>query len=349
MALNFPSAPSLNQTYTADGRSWIFNGSSWDLQSALVTNASISSDAAIAGTKIVPDFGSQTITTTGVVSLASGTVTAPGLTFTGDTDTGIYRTGSGAIAIASDGVDGVRFPKHNSTPATSVVHILPTKVIPEWADGTYNGYYSVAGYENSEGGVTNGLAYYGEKYTEVLSGYGRVINGSTYVDFLGIGDGDTGSNFPHYISVYSSRPDGNGYRQRLEIGQSGDWRTNYSDYPGLAANVSSSDMGPAFFCRAWVNFNPAANTIAASGNVSSLTDQGVGTTDVNLTTAMPDTNYAVSAGVGGGFSTANQQFTVTWGLILSSSKIQVNSRLVDNDGNTMAGTDQDPTFCVVFR
>ena len=47
--------------------------------------------------------------------------------------------------------------------------------------------------------------------------------------------------------------------------------------------------------RAWVNFN-AQGTLAvrASGNVSSVTDNGVGDFTINFTVALPDTNYVGS-------------------------------------------------------
>jgi hypothetical protein len=47
--------------------------------------------------------------------------------------------------------------------------------------------------------------------------------------------------------------------------------------------------------KAWVNFNGTGTVaIRAAFNVSSITDLGVGTYRVNLTTAMPDVNYAVT-------------------------------------------------------
>jgi hypothetical protein len=54
----------------------------------------------------------------------------------------------------------------------------------------------------------------------------------------------------------------------------------------------------SYSCRAWVNFNGTGTVaIRASGNVSSITDNGSGDYTVNLTTAMPDGNYsAVSSG-----------------------------------------------------
>jgi hypothetical protein len=53
---------------------------------------------------------------------------------------------------------------------------------------------------------------------------------------------------------------------------------------------------PVYACRAWVNFNGTGTpTIRASGNVSSITDNGTGDYTVNFTTAMPDINYSVVA------------------------------------------------------
>lgn len=56
-------------------------------------------------------------------------------------------------------------------------------------------------------------------------------------------------------------------------------------------NLPSAGSGTL---RAWVNFNGTGTVaIRASGNVSSVTDNGNGNYTVNFTTAMPDVNYAV--------------------------------------------------------
>jgi hypothetical protein len=68
-----------------------------------IVNADVNASAAIAGTKISPDFGSQTIATTGIVSHALGTAGAPTVTFTGDTNTGIYSPGADQVAISTNG------------------------------------------------------------------------------------------------------------------------------------------------------------------------------------------------------------------------------------------------------
>ena len=62
------------------------------------------------------------------------------------------------------------------------------------------------------------------------------------------------------------------------------------------AQFNASGSAPVYACRAWVNFNGSGTVaIRASGNVSSITDFAVGVYGVNLTTALPDTNYALTA------------------------------------------------------
>ena len=83
-----------------------------------------------------------------------------------------------------------------------------------------------------------------------------------------------------------------------------------------------------FSCRAWVNFNGTGTVaIRASGNVSSITDNGTGDYTVNFATAMPDANYA-------GFITQNNSsgrvgFPNTG--IYTASQVQIAVR--DGSGN----------------
>ena len=64
---------------------------------------------------------------------------------------------------------------------------------------------------------------------------------------------------------------------------------------GLRSGLNASGSAPVYACRAWVNFNGTGTVaIRASGNVSSITDNGTGDYTVNFTTEMPDANYAVT-------------------------------------------------------
>lgn len=61
----------------------------------------------------------------------------------------------------------------------------------------------------------------------------------------------------------------------------------------LQFNSGYGSAATAYGCRAWVNFNGTGTVaIRASGNVSSITDNGTGDYTVNFTTAMVDANYA---------------------------------------------------------
>ena len=56
------------------------------------------------------------------------------------------------------------------------------------------------------------------------------------------------------------------------------------------------DVNNTRVCKAWVNFNGTGTVaIRANYNVSSITDNGTGQYTINLTTAMPDINYSVTA------------------------------------------------------
>ena len=60
-------------------------------------------------------------------------------------------------------------------------------------------------------------------------------------------------------------------------------------------NSGYGSVATAFGCRAWVNFNGTGTVaIRASGNVTSITDNGTGDYTVNFTTAMSDANYAAN-------------------------------------------------------
>ena len=71
-----------------------------------------------------------------------------------------------------------------------------------------------------------------------------------------------------------------------------------SDADGVA--IGTGGISQARVAKAWVNFN-GTGTVAINGsyNVSSITDDGTGDYDINFSTALADTNYAVVGTVGG--------------------------------------------------
>ena len=123
---------------------------------------------------------------------------------------------------------------------------------------------------------------------------------------------------------------------------------NLPDSSGTIATAEStlsqfnaSGSAPVYACRAWVNFNGTGTVaIRASGNVSSITDNGVSDYTINFTTAMSDANYAM-AGVCG--ETAG---TEVWEVnTRAASSLRINVYATESGGN------KDSTMvCVaVFR
>ncbi len=79
--------------------------------------------------------------------------------------------------------------------------------------------------------------------------------------------------------------------------------------PSVIRGSDNFDTAGGNAVKAWVNFNGTGTVaIRASGNVSSITDNGVGNYMVNFATAMPDSNYAFACnmdGAGGSTLSAN--------------------------------------------
>jgi hypothetical protein len=111
----------------------------------------------------------------------------------------------------------------------------------------------------------------------------------------------------------------------------------------------NSDGTENYKCRAWVNFNGTGTVaIRASGNVSSITDNGTGDYTVNFTTALPDANSAVSVTCQRMDVTS---FEATYSGIRSntSSNITASSARVYTAFSTTAGFDAGQVCVSVFR
>ena len=120
----------------------------------------------------------------------------------------------------------------------------------------------------------------------------------------------------------------------------------------LSFNSGYGSVAAVYGCRAWVNFNGTGTpAIRASANLSSITDNGTGDFTVNMTTAMPDANYAAninfSVQFGGGY-VAGASYTLA--NTASTNTTPTTSAFRFSLVNT-AGSVYDPVYVVasVFR
>ena len=97
-------------------------------------------------------------------------------------------------------------------------------------------------------------------------------------------------------------------------------------------------------CRAWVNFNGTGTVaIRASGGVSSITDFGVGSYAVNLTTAFLDANYSATASCRGQ-NDGDSNSTIAGAGVLSTTIANVYTK---NSSNSLV--DSSAVSVAIFR
>jgi hypothetical protein len=114
----------------------------------------------------------------------------------------------------------------------------------------------------------------------------------------------------------------------------------------LQFNSGYGSVATAYGCRAWVNFNGTGTVaIRASGNVTSITDNGTGNYTINFTNAMPDVNYVCvegqKTGMGSPAGIANQVGFNTY----ATNSVKITC---ENSGNG-AYTDLDYLNVAIFR
>jgi hypothetical protein len=108
-----------------------------------------------------------------------------------------------------------------------------------------------------------------------------------------VGQSVTATN--NFTIYQPASPDGT---VRIGVGNSGATTADVasmSSSGNFSFNSGYGSVATAYACRSWVNFNGTGTVaIRASGNVSSITDNGTGDYTVNFTTAMPDANYSMN-------------------------------------------------------
>lgn len=122
-----------------------------------------------------------------------------------------------------------------------------------------------------------------------------------------------------------------------------DGELGFQAQQGYTATLpGGSTFYPAFYARAWVNFNGTGTpSIRASGNVSSISDVGTGSYGLNFVTAMPDANYSMQGSARNG---TTRQLIVSVAPYYSTPFTTATAFIkTAND----IGSDEDPDICCV--
>ena len=104
-----------------------------------------------------------------------------------------------------------------------------------------------------------------------------------------------------------------------------------------------------YTAKAWVNFNGTGTVaIRASGNVSSITDNGTGDYTVNFTVAMADANYAFSVG-SNNYNQSYPRATGLFGTTPAASNVRLKQAYTSTFGSAQTLEDTDYFTVIVFR
>ena len=118
----------------------------------------------------------------------------------------------------------------------------------------------------------------------------------------------------------------------------------------VAGALNATGSAPLYACRAWVNFNGTGTVaIRASGNVSSITDNGVGDFTTNFTTALEDVNYVVLGSAGSIATNLHADKSVNENSALkTTASSRISTRSSQNSANAFP-EDLTTVFVAIFR
>ena len=128
---------------------------------------------------------------------------------------------------------------------------------------------------------------------------------------------------------------------QIDFQSAGSTKATIDTSGNLKFDSGFGSVGTAYGVRAWVSIDGTGTVgINASGNVSSITDNGIGQYSINLTTAMTDTDYTVvgTAPMNGQVVTHDATYTKTTS-IAPVATFQYSG----------AFTDYDPVHVVIVR
>lgn len=292
---------------------------------------------------------------------SAGGVAAPTFCFDNDLDTGMWRIAENSLGFSTGGVNRVSINAAGNTTIHHNLSVLGGDVeikTPTTTENTYarvklttnnNHQYGAAfeGYHfrpNQAPAVVDdvflGIAAYPVKAT------GQATQSAALNFVCSAAPTAVGVPSSMWLSLSDTAGDQLAF---FHINQRGQRWSQLEDFTGVGGFFDSntnrdSGVRPEFPCRAWAHISGVSQPAItrAAGNISSITDLGVGKYRLNFTYPFPDANYSVVCS-----GTANAAAGEEW--VASPSHFTTTSCQI-NFGDNNNDNDFDGLVCVaVFR
>ena len=221
------------------------------------------------GTTLYGGLNGTTATFSGVVYADDDTTAnTPVISFTGDTNTGIGRSAADTLDLITNGNSRFRIESTGQIKA-----VYESTLGTDYNTQLDNGYLCRAwvNFDGTSSNLTGTYTRSGNTITVSVTSHGLSTGQTVYLDFTTGGATDG----VYVVTVINAN--------------------SYTVTDTASGTITTNNVTQFRYIR-------------ASGNVSSITDNGVGDYTINFTNAMPDSNYSINAAIGEGFSGVSSNY-----------------------------------------
>ena len=293
--------------------------------------------------------------------VVDSTSSAPAFCFDADIDTGMWRPGDNQLGFSTGGVNRLTINAAGDTTINNSLYVsggfaqikTPTTTGQNVANlvvTTENDYQWGSAIRGRHLRPNNGpTLLYDALLSVVADGRdaGGILRATSALHFICAGDAvENGIPSSVWIGLSDAAGDHLSFFHINHSAQRWSQLESFTGVGGLFDSNLNRDSGlrPEFPCRAWAHISGVSQPAItrAAGNVSSITDLGVGKYRINFTYPFPDANYSVVCS-----GTANTAASEEW--VASPSHFTTTSCQI-NFGDNNNDNDFDGLVCVaIFR